>query len=44
MRVIANLNEVIYNALDIGAGMPMYIYHFAFFTSRNTSLNMVRVE
>jgi len=29
MRVIANLKEVIYNALGIGAGMPMYICLFA---------------
>jgi len=29
MRVIANLNDVFYNALGIGAGMPMYICHFA---------------
>jgi len=29
MRVIANLNDEIYNALDMGAGMPMYICLFA---------------
>jgi hypothetical protein len=44
MRVITNLKEVIYNVLDIGAGMPMYVYLFAFFTSHNTSLKLVRVE
>jgi len=44
MRVIANLDDEIYNALGIGPRLPKNICHFAFFTSHITALKLVRVE